>query len=418
MTNSKVTVYMSFRAVFESYSRINQHLQDAEFRIAYNRTYERLHGAKSLFLKWLDLYRQYAKGYSQELLKLTSVPVIRMLSICGVVLEEKFLDIFDSKIPSEAYILIDDMFWRLGHEDLLYVVVQGGSFEQSTIYSEVEKATLGLSPPGPETTRSVIDVIKADMRTKDTSLLYYERGQYDNPLAWPLLLHEGFHRIYYDERLDQLEDVGTEVSWLQEALIDMYLMHFFGPAYAASSAIYLMRFPHLEAISHPHFIARLYSSLLYLTQLMNNEKEFPARFKEHLTQTFNYVKNVWDQYKNQASAVQKSVEEIYNKIEGRLVSMISSKTRTFSELLLTAEQTRLRRFNLPPEDYLDKELFSVEDVLDFYEKGLPIAVDPRIFFNSFISGKFLQEGISKNFVIESLKKWHIKKTWSVIQAQS
>jgi hypothetical protein len=399
---------MSFDEVFESYSRIRRHLDETEFRVSYPKIHKKLGRAKELFREWLDIYEEYAKGYSQELLTLTDIAVIRMLSLNGVMLEEKFSEIHDAKISPEIYIVIDDMFSNLGHEDILYVVAQWSSFGNSTIYKDVERAIRGLSPP--MRTSSRIDVLKTNIKSKDTLLLYYERGQYDNPLAWPLLLHEGFHHIYSTERLYQVEDKCANEPWLPEVLIDMYATNFFGPAYAASSAIYLKKFPHSEAVSHPHFVARLYSSLLYLTRLMN-EDDLPILFKEHVNQTFDYVKNVWDKYKHQAPEVQK-IEEINNIAEQSVIKTISRKTKTFLDLLLTTEDERLKAYKLSAEDYLEKEVLSIEDVLEFYKQGIPVAVNPRILFNSFISRNFLQGRISKTFITESLKKWHIKKTWS------
>jgi len=407
---------MSIGAVFASYDRIAQHLEEAEFKIAYSRTLERLNNARELYVKWLDLYKEYAKGYSQELLKLTSIPVIRMLSFNGVVLEERFSRIRDSKIPSEVYLLIDDMFSNLDHPYVNFIIVQGDLFEKSSIYDEVKKATTSLSSPGAEQTRSAIDVIKTTIRTGDMLLLNYERSQYDNPFSWPLLLHEGFHHIYHDEQLDRLEKECPDVPWVQEALIDVYLMHFFGPAYAASTAIYLMRFPHIDALSYPHFIARLFSSLLYLTNLVDGNAKLPVGFKEHVTQTFKYVEKVWDQYRRQEGVVQKEVEDIYNAVEDNLRKTISSKTSTFSDLLLKSQDDRLKAFKMPDEEYVAREVMSVEDVLEFYGKGIPIAANPRILFNSFIASRFLVQGINLNFVRESLKKWYMKKIWSEVVA--
>ena len=402
---------MSIKAVFSGYTRINQHIEETEFRVAYNKTFERLNTAKELYRKWLDLYREYANGYSQELLVLASVPVIRMLSFNGVVLEDSFFKIYDSKIPSEAYLLIDDMFSNFGHDYVSYVLVQGDAFAESSIHNEVEKATRRLSSPGSKETRSTIDIIKREIRNRDTLLIYYERSQYDNPLSWPLLLHEGFHHIYHDEQLNTLEKKCPDVPWIQEALIDMYMTHFFGPVYTASTANYLMRFPHLASFSHPHFIARLYSSLLYLTGLMDC-KELPVRISTAVSETFNYVNLVWNQYRKQETEVQEEVGKIYNTVETDLADLISRKTQSFLDLLLNVEKDRLEVFDKSiEEDYIENEIFNIEDVLDFYEKKIPIAANPRILFNSFISSRFLVEGVSRNFVTESLKKWYMRKVW-------
>lgn len=402
---------MSFSAVFDSYSRIERHMKEVVIQAPYASTVKRLERARELFLKWLDIYKEYARGYSQELLTRTSIPVIRMLSFYGVVFEDKFSEVFEAKIPWEAYILLNDLFDEFDHGDLFYTLAEGDFFEQTSIYNEVLRALMELSPPGAESTRSRIDVMKADIRTKDTLLIYYERGQYDNPLAWPLLLHEGFHPIYSIERLGRLERDCPDVPWREETLVDIFMTNFFGPAYAVSSAAYLQRFPYLEAITHPDFCARLYVSLLYLTKLMNVNDQLPRPLNKHIVEAFEYVRGVWDQFRHYAPEVQDLAERIYNSTEQSVKRVISEKTQSFLDLLLNTGKERRRVAGSAGLDYSEKEVLSVSDILEYYEYGIPVVANPRILFNSFISKPYLEKGLSTTFITQSLKKWHIKKTW-------
>lgn len=401
---------MSFSAVFDSYSRIERHIKEAVIEVPYAFAFTRLEKARELFVEWLDIYKEYAKGYSQELLARTSIPVIRMLSLYGVVLEDRFSEVLEVKIPWEAYILLNDFFNELSYSEVFYVLAEGNFFEQTSIYTEVSKVLMGLSPPGGKSARSRIDVIKTGIRTKDTLVIYYERGQYDNPLVWPLLLHEGFHHIYSTERLGRLERDCPDVPWCQEALVDIYMTNFFGPAYALSLTAYLQRFPYLEAITHPDFCARLYVSLLYLTKLMNANNQLPPPMNQHIIQAFEYVKSVWDRHKHYAPTVQDLAEKIYNTTEQSIKQVILEKTQPFFELLLNTEKERSKVPKSSEVNYKE-EVLSVSDVLEHYKYGIPVAANPRILFNSFISKPYLEKGPITAFITQSLKKWHIKKSW-------
>jgi len=402
---------MSFDTVSESYQRIERHMKEVSFETPYSFTFERLKRVRELFLKWLDIYKEYTRGYSQELLTRASISTIRMLSFYGVVLERKFSEVFNAKIPAEAYILLKDFFNELGHDEIFYVLAEGDFFEQTSVYSEVCKALLGLTPPGPIRASSQSEVIKTAIRTEDSVVIYYERGQYDNPLAWPLLLHESFHHIYDVERLRRLEQNCPEVQWCREALIDIYITNFFGPAYATSLATYLQRFPYLETISHPDFCARLYTSLLYLTGLMNINNQLPLPINTHITEAFQYVNDIWHQYRRYAPEVQDIAEKIYTSTERDVKRVILEKTQPFLELLLNTEKQRRRVLESTHLDYPQKEILSISDVLEYYERGIPIAVNPRILFNSFISKAYLRNGPGTIFITQCLKKWHIKKMW-------
>jgi hypothetical protein len=403
--------------VLDSLARAKQHVEDRQPDVPYRIVSERLLRTKRLFLSWVDLYKEYTKGYSQEVLQIpsTTTAIIRMLSFDNVNMENLFSEIYDSKIPSEVYILVDDMFSNL-RQTVCYNITQGNQFYNWSIYNEIEKQTKKLTAPGSPEVCSSIESIKKRIAVDDVLLLYYEKGQYDNPLYWPLLLHEGLHQIYEKENILQLEKKCPQVSWLQETLIDLYLMHYFGPIYCGSSAIYLSRFPHLITISHPHFIARLYSSMLYLYQL-SKSRELPPEFKNEVQQTYGYVKSTWSQYEPHLNSMKEilsviEVEQIYNETEQDLIKLISTKTKTFQNLIIDTRKKKIDLSDSPAEDYLENQTLFCDDVLEFYAKGLPIAVEPRILFNSFSSKNFLdKQEVSMKFICESLKKWYIKKIW-------
>lgn len=403
---------MSFNAVFSGFTRVKKHIDERKLQVPFAFVTESMDRVRKLFLDWLDIYVAYSKGYSSMLLALANEALIRTLSLYGIVLEKKFEEIVSAKIPPEVYILVSDMFNNLGNPNAFFVLAEGASFEETTIYQEVEKATNKLSIPDLNNSSSHIRFLKNNIRQGDAGVLYYESGQYDNPLAWPLLLHEGLHFIYDNQGLNVFEEHFKGLSWIQEVIIDTYAMLYFGPAFAVSSAVYLERFPHPQALSHPSFISRLYASLLYLTHLMEVSEKLPLSLQAQVKEAFQYVKMVWDKHKTKLHESQESIGKIYDEIENPLVKHISKRATSFQDFIRSQEEKRTKSFGLSPEDYVEKTVFSIEDVKEYYKHGIPIAADPRILFNSFISKQFFEEGVIKTFITQSLRKWYLQNAWN------
>jgi hypothetical protein len=108
------------------------------------------------------------------------------------------------------------------------------------------------------------------------------------------------------------------------------------------------------------------------------------------------------------------VEKIYNSVENDVRHVISEKTSPFVDFLLETEKRRQEIFKSTEVDYPEREIPSVSDVIEYFEDGIPIAVEPRILFNSFISQRYQKMSADPAlgiFITESLKKWHIKKAW-------
>lgn len=404
---------MSYNAVHSSFSRIRALISEREFQVPYLFVDETIDEVRSLFNDWLDIYVEYNKGYSQMVLRYVDLPVRKLLSSYGVNLWGKFEDIFSAKIPPEVYIFLRNTLSNLDHPYASFVFAEGDSFEQTTIHQEVVKALDGLSVPGSEKASSAIQVLKTGIRKKDICVLYYESGQYNNPFTWPLLLHEILHFVYDREGLNQLEDHCPTVPWVQETIIDTYAMLFFGPAFAASSAIYLERFPHPKALSHPDFISRVFLSLLYLETLSEDSKELPITLAKQVDEIFHYVETVWKKYKAKSREIQENVEKIFSATKSRMMESLSRKTKPFIDFVISENEERSKAFDVSPEDYIEKEVLSIDDVQEHYKHGIPVAASPRILFNSFISKRFLEEEKTVNkFITLSLKRWYLKSQWN------
>ena len=405
---------MSFDPVFRAYDASEKSIRETVPNVPYTFANNSLLKTSSLFIKWLEVYREFAKGYSKELLTRTTYYILRWLSSSGDTCERKFREIVDAKIPPEAYILLSEFFDKLGHGSIAFVLAEGSHFEQTSIYSQLSETLRSLSYPRPLSGSSKIDMTIKDVQSRDVFVFYYERGQSDNVLAWPLLLHEGFHPIYVNEKLHRVARNCPDVPWLDEALIDIYITNFFGPAYAMSLATYLQRFPYEVSISHPSFSSRIFIALQYLT-ILQSESRLPQQVGSHVSKVFHYLKDIWDQHKAiNAKDVQETVETIYNSAEGDIRRVISEKTKPFVDFLLEIERKRKEVLDSTDVDYPEREILSISDVVEYFEHGIPIAADPRILFNSFMSEayqKMATEPALNIFITESLKKWHVKNAW-------
>jgi hypothetical protein len=402
--------------VHESFLKSKAHIEKAVYKTPYNNVYNKMCSTKKNTLLWWEIYNECVQGYSNIILTYADpLLIIKLLSERGAMVESVFLNIYESRIPHEVYILIDEMLSDLKIDNFAYNVVQNTNFHYSSIYTEVTLANNNVSFPSEPTK----DVLTDKIKNNDVQLLYYESGQYDNPIAWSLLLHEIFHVISEKEKLEMLEKELPSVTWISEILNDTYLMHYFGPAYCMSSAFYLSRFPYHEALSHPHYILRLYESLLYLGELEENQ-ELPQPLLERLKETRTFVNTAFLQFKD--SHLNKEVtpemllqiEEIYKCTKDKIQMQISAKTPTFKDLVIKSEAERKNTKDLKPSEFIEREIFSIKDVMEYYALGMPIAANPRILFNSFISKSFLDSDAQQKvliFIRESLKKWHVKKAW-------
>lgn len=208
---------LSFEVVYNTYDRIREHVRKQPTQAAYEFVAQRLQRVQSLFQKWLNVYELYARGYQKEILSWSAQFEIWHLSVCGDVIEEMLSSVFEAKIPKEVYILLDCVFTELNHPNEFYVLVEGNTFRQKSIYDEVHGQSLrNLTPPRPIKTSQIKGVLDP-IREADSVIFYYERGQYDNALSWPLLVHECLHWFYTAEGLYQLEARCPKVTWIDEA---------------------------------------------------------------------------------------------------------------------------------------------------------------------------------------------------------
>jgi hypothetical protein len=406
---------VSFDIVRESIARTETHIKEMQVHTPYVFQQQALTLSKELFLKWLNIYKTYADGYSKELLARTNMYVIRMLSSFSDNLERHAREVFEARIPNESYILINEFLTQLGQRCTRpFVLAEGPVFSQTSIFKQLTETMDKISEPRPVKGGAQIDINMSYIRDRDVLVIHYEQGQYDNVLSWPLLLHEAFHHVYSSERLDRLVKDCPQESWLEEALIDMYLVNYFGPAYALSLAIYLQRFPHERTVSHPSFAARIFIALQYLTR-MKQESKLPTPIGEHASDLFEYLEKIWNQHKTiDTSEVQEKVEEIYNGAEQGVISVISEKSQPFSEFLIKSQEERRKVHERGGFQYAENQILSASDVENYFDAGIPVAADPRTVFNAFLSQRspaMFHDPRLRTFIVESLKRWHLKRAW-------
>jgi len=413
---------LSFDVVLNALGSVENHIKGVLLDVPYDVKRESLERAKELFLKWLDVYKTYTNGYRQELLARTQRHTIRMLSSFANDLDNQVRDVFEARIASEAYLLVNNLFKSFSRVSRpSFVLAEDREFKQTSIATLLNDKLKNLTVPRPVIGSANVDVTIRDVQNKDIIVICYDQGQFDNVFSWPLLLHEAFHYLYANERLDRLAKDCPKVSWLEEALIDMYIINYFGPAYALSLATYLQRFPHEKTISHPSFTSRIFIALQYLKKTQE-AKKLPLPVSNHIADVFDYLKRIWDQHKEaDPLEVQEQVAKIYDSAEKDVKEIISEKAQPFAEFLSQNEKKRQEVFQKGGFEYIENQVLSVSDVADYFRAGIPTAADPRIVFNSFISRQsqeMINDPKAHIFVKESLKKWHLKNAWVEAKGQA
>lgn len=402
---------MTFEAVFDAFKRTREHIDGQQTGAQYRFVSDRLERARELLRMWLDIYELYARGYQAEVATWSKPFIIRNLSLCGRGLEKKMPSIFQPRIPSEVYVILNDLFSELGYGSDFYIVAEEDGFEQRSFYDEIYGQSLkNLHPPrrvSPEESSRLM----SEIQRKDLPILYYERGQHDNALSWPLLLHEALHWLYENEGLSALTTkIIKKPTWVNEVLIDIYISNMFGPAYATSLVSYLSRYPHEETLSHPHFIVRLYACFKYLVDLVASKK-LPSPLDAEVHEAMEYIEEFQNGYEDMLKEIQDPLNEIYEKTSSAIIQKISQKTKSFVSLIEDLELKKKDTKVLSPKEYPTKEIFLTTDVQDYYASGVPIAAQPRVLFNSFISKKYLEKSVNALFVQESLKRYYVRKKW-------
>lgn len=184
-----------------------------------------------------------------------------------------------------------------------------------------------------------------------------------------------------------------------------------GPAYATSLASYLYLHPHEEAITHPHFAVRLYTSSKYLQELAKLNESLPQPINEQVLDALEYIDEIQERNREVIQEVSKDIDRIYELTKRPIQRFITQKTQPFTVLIRNIEQERQNTLKSPIEEFPEAQNFSIADVQGCYKLGIPVAANPRVLFNSFISKEYLGKGVDTFFIKESLKKWYVREFW-------
>lgn len=406
---------MSFDVVLDGLDSVEKHIKTAQFDAPYEFEREYLEQSKQCFLKWLEIYRMYTNGYRQEILSRTLRYVIRMLSSFTSSLENQVRDVFEARIPSEAYLFVNSFLEVFSTRTApSFVLSENKEFKQTSVSDLLKNELANVTLPRPSRGMASLDVLMGDLRNNDILVICYDEGQFDSVFSWPLLLHEAFHYFHTNYEFERIAKLCPSVSWLEEALIDMYIVNYFGPAYALSLATYLQKYPHEKTVSHPSFVSRIFIALKYLNK-MQEEKKLPLPTCSHIVDVYNYLSNVWNEHKEADSQeVLEQVGQVYDAAQDGVKELIRKKTEPFAEFLLKNQNARDESFKISGYKFSEEQVLSISDVMEYFDSGIPAAADPRIIYNSFIS-KNRQDMINDRktcfFIKESIKKWYLKDRW-------
>ncbi len=386
---------MSFAYIAQSYAKLRQHVKDYPLnaeQLAYRGVKSRIGAVRDLYLKWIDVYEEYRRGFEKEGLTRSLYPVAWMLSSFGLGLEENFFEVVRSRMPVEVYLLIEDCYDKFDCRTK-FALAEGRGFESHTVYWEISKELEKLAFPKPVGTQANTHL--TEIKDDDYTKIYYESGMYDSPLTWPLLLHEVFHDIYDQEKLQTQLKVPPTETWMREVIIDLYAAMFIGPVYAVSLAKYHERFPGGGGISHPHQGPRLFALLEFLREMVDQKSTFPGVLQTIISQSFAITDGIWSSYKTEKRDLQDRVSRVYEEIKAPASKFLESKhLQTFSEFAMKVSKGSEIGF---PE------------VAMLLESGIPAAVDPRILFNALL---LREQDPHPRYVVESLKKWYLSRVWT------
>lgn len=413
---------MSLEYVLAGLNTVESHIKRVQIEAPYAYQHESLEKGRTNFLKWLEIYKLYTKGYQSELgiSEIGLRSAIRMLSTFTTEFESQVRNVFEAKISPAAYLFIHDFFKQHCSLPVHFILSEFSDFKQTSFSELISEKLSGMTMP-PEHNKAQIEREKDEVKGNDIPVIRYDRAQFDNVLSYPLFLHEAVHYLYGNLDLGSLEKDYSGFDWLTETLIDIYVVNYFGPVYALSLAIYLQKYPHKKSPSHLSYVSRILIALQYLEKA-EQQNNLPTPTDQHVKDLREYLNGVWEQHKSEDPAdIREQVPRIYKETEEKVRKLMSKRVLPFAEFLSQNNKKRQNAFDTGGFEFVENQTLSIGDVMEYFRAGIPAAADPRIIFNSFISRlsrEMIDDAKVRIFIAESVKKWHLKNAWSAAKALS
>lgn len=266
-------------------------------------------------------------------------------------------------------------------------------------------------------------------------VISYIKGEAENPMLWPVLIHEVFESIDMKTGLmDKLQEsslkAGAELptlnekdseinrKWISEIFMDVMSIQSFGPMYAKSLLDYFKRAPYVKTIEYPEMSARLFCVYKYL-------ETSTSPYTDILNRCINSCKG---EVQTEISKYEGSGELAEDK-KNQLSILFRVISEFFSSLGLTSFVQRLKnhvvatskpqKFIEPGEEEM-KFIPFIDPVFTYDRMGelifdhhVSLAIDPNVLLNVVLANFHLfkkEEHLS--VIVDSIRKWKIKEAWN------
>jgi hypothetical protein len=267
-------------------------------------------------------------------------------------------------------------------------------------------------------------------------IISYIKGEAENPMLWPILIHEVFESIdMKSELLDKMQKVASEKSvtlptlnekdpeinrkWISEIFMDIMSIHSFGPMYASSLLDYFKRAPYVKTIEHPEMSARLFCVYKYLetsaspfTDILNRcISSCKGRVQTEIKKYEESGELTTDK-KNQLSLLFRLISDFFFSLP--LTSFIQ---RLKNHMVTTAKPQRLIEADEEEMKFVPftDPVFTYDEIRELiFDHHVSLAIDPNVLLNVVLANFHLfKKEEHLKVIVDSIRKWKIKEAWNL-----
>lgn len=262
------------------------------------------------------------------------------------------------------------------------------------------------------------------------------RGEAQNPVLWPILLHEVFELVDNEQNLLKkfrefasmkgkslpalAADSKANQHWILEILMDFFAINSFGPMYAKSLLEYSKRSPYIQTFEHPEMSSRLFCAYQYVKGPIKGKTDIFGKCQVKARQE---VEKEIKRFRVEG--------EFNSEKEQKLLYLYSLMAQFFETIKVPSFFDRLEKYSeqagnpkVSLEEALKDEkrrfipfsdpLLNFNDIRNniFYHH-ISLAIDPNIVLNVVLANYDLYRK-DKHFrvIVDSIRKWKIKQVWN------
>ena len=356
--------------------------------------------ARDFYINWIEIYQEYERGLNRFKPKLEQDSINSRTESASISVdncETEFKEIILARIPTENYLFVS-WFFDIFRKKPSFVL-----HENRTRFQTINLITLANADftrfPASKEANTRINALKSQLKENKIRRISYNSTVYNSPQPWLMLMHEAMHEIYDTENIYLLNSNQTSLATM-ELLLDLMVCFIFGPAYPVALANYHRRYPGGSGESHPKEVVRLYAMLKYIESLPNPiVGKDSQNYADKIAKSNSILSNLWSLQKNNASQSDLAlVDDAFDSLAKNIKDYLKkSFIPRFDEFISDYD---LRTKDLVVDPPLDR-------ILSWIQKEIPVATDPRIFFNAILD----MEQVNPMLVTESVKRWTMLSKW-------